>query len=140
MGVRVRHKGRIVETYLNLRAADGGITRNTEIRMGGWTTDAYLTSLARPEGAADATPDTVGRYFVVAGSYLRKDGVAALESLSKVHALFGPGPVFESWIEGQRTLEVGLRAKPRPAAVTRNGSACPFVYRDDDRLVVLTTR
>ncbi len=84
IGARITDATRVTEVYVNL-LADGRIRhRNANATLGGFETDAYLLALSRPVGSATGSaPD---RFFVANGSYVRKDGVVWLDSLSKLFA------------------------------------------------------
>ncbi|UAL12349.1 heparinase II/III family protein [Caulobacter segnis] len=104
--VRLYQKGEVTEVYFNL-LADGRIRhRNANATLGGWETDAYILVLTYPEGGDARKPR---RWFVADGSYLRRDGKVALDSLSKafvVKASTGQG--VEASIQGQSTYAVRL--------------------------------
>ena len=100
--VRVRRKGEVTDVYFNL-LADGRIRhRNANAVLGGWETDAYILALTYPEGGDAKAPK---RWFVADGSYLRRDGKVALDSLSKAFVVKQGA---EASIEGQPTYAIRL--------------------------------
>ncbi|MCI0622681.1 MAG: hypothetical protein L0387_13645, partial [Acidobacteria bacterium] len=96
--------------------------------IAGWETDAYLLALTRPAAAEIASIENVTRYFVSAGSYLRRDGRVVLDSVSKVGALFRSGRNTEVWLQGQKLIDLALRSADKPASLVVNGRAAPFEY------------
>ena len=100
--VRVRRKGEVTDVYFNL-LADGRVRhRNANAILGGWETDAYILALTYAEGGDAKAPK---RWFVADGSYLRRDGKVALDSLSKAFVVKQGG---EASIEGQPTYAIRL--------------------------------
>ena len=81
----------LTDVYLNLQADGRKMHRNSCNVIDGWETDAYIFAVTRPKGTEKADTDSVVRYFVACGSYLRRDGKVVLDSLSKVYKVFGPG-------------------------------------------------
>jgi len=90
IGVRLIEGGMVTDVYLNLRADGRKMHRNSCNIIDGWDTDAYMFAVTRPKGADKDDPDSVVRYFVACGSYLRRDGRVLLDSLSKVYTVFVP--------------------------------------------------
>ena len=90
IGVRLSEGEMITDVYLNLRADGRKMHRNSCNIIDGWDTDAYMFAVTRPKGADKNDPDSVVRYFVACGSYLRRDGKVVLDSLSKVYTVFVP--------------------------------------------------
>lgn len=91
IGVRVIEGEMITNVYLNLRADGRKMHRNSCNIIDGWDTDAYMFAVTRPKEADKNDPDSVVRYFVACGSYLRRDGNVVLNSLSKTYTVFVPG-------------------------------------------------
>ncbi|MCP4257990.1 MAG: DUF4962 domain-containing protein [Planctomycetes bacterium] len=90
IGVRLIEGEMVTDVYLNLRADGRKMHRNSCNIIDGWDTDAYMFAITRPKEADRNDPDTVVRYFVACGSYLRRDGKVMLDSLSKVYTVFVP--------------------------------------------------
>lgn len=84
LGVRLHDGACITEAYLNLQADGRRMHVNSNNVIDGWETDAYLMALTRPANSTASTPATITRYFVSNGSYLRKNGIVVLDSLTKV--------------------------------------------------------
>jgi len=118
LGVRVRMRDAVEETYLNLRAIDGSIHLSSGIRIGDWATDAYLLHLSRPS-SGDAP---VQRYFVSDGSYLRQGDRSILESLTKLTSCWSQqDKVEDSSSDASATMQIaaghvaqGVRWKNSP--------------------------
>jgi len=69
------------------------------------------------------------RYFVACGSYLRKDGKVALDSLSKLYTVFTVGRAdMEIVLKGQPVINASLWAKDRPRTVKLNGRNVDMAY------------
>ena len=90
IGVRLSEGEMVTDVYLNLRADGRKMHRNSCNIIDGWDTDAYMFAVTRPKGADKDDPDSVVRYFIACGSYLRRDGKVVLDSLSKVYTVFVP--------------------------------------------------
>jgi hypothetical protein len=141
IGVRVRQGGATTDVYLNL-LADGSIMhRNANLKVNGWETDAYLTAITVPDGGDPTDPDAASRYFVAQGSYLRRDDKVVLESLSKVFLTAVHTPAgLDVRIEGQPTLNAGIRAPGPPGRLLVNGLERDARYDAATKLLKLTTR
>ena len=141
LGVRVRSAQHITDVYLNLRADGRRMHFNSNHTIEGWETDAYLLALTRPAPSATATPENVTRYFVSAGSYLRRDGQVVLHAVSKANAIFTagqpgePGAKMEVLIEGQKRIAATLFNPGKPAALSVNGKAALFEHRPKERTI-----
>jgi oligo-alginate lyase len=122
IGVRVRQGGTTTDVYLNL-LGDGRIMhRNANLHVNGWETDAYLTAITFPDGSDMTDPDAASRYFVVQGSYLRRDGKVVLDSLSKVFLnAERVGSTLKVLLQGQPVIGANLRAAKRPDLLLVNG-------------------
>jgi hypothetical protein len=90
IGVRLSEGEMVTDVYMNLRADGRKMHRNSCNIIDGWDTDAYMFAVSRPKEADKDDPDSVIRYFVACGSYLRRDGKVVLDSLSKVYTVFVP--------------------------------------------------
>jgi hypothetical protein len=128
VGVRIRNDETVTDVWLNLMADGRRMHRNSNNVIDGWGTDAYLLALTRPVGT-DGNPDSIARYFVGCGSYLRKDGKVALQSLSKVYTVFTcRDRKMEIALQGQPLIRACLRALEEPRTVRLNGKPVAFVY------------
>lgn len=129
IGVRIHENGMVSDVYLNLRADGRRMHRNSNKSFFGWETDAYLVVFTRPEDSDENDPDSVTRYFVACGSYLRKGGKVILDSLSKVYAAFTTGqPEMEVSLQGQPLMEVEIIVPQKPLKVKFNGQNVDVDY------------
>lgn len=140
LGVRLRRAGQITDVYLNLQADGRRMHLNCNNVIDGWETDAYLLALTRPATSQTSTPQTVSRYFVSAGSYLRKDGEVVLDSLSQVTALFQAGKQMEVVLQGQELIEASLYCPAKPARLLLNGQEAKYSYDAKAKLARLRRR
>ena len=76
IGTEFMRGGVKIEMYYNLRSDGRNMHVNTNNKLGGYDTDAYILIKAAEERK---TP----RYLLVYGSYLRKDGASLYESYAK---------------------------------------------------------
>jgi oligo-alginate lyase len=101
------------------------------INAGGFTTDAYLLHARR--AASESQPD---RYLVADGSYLRRGGLALMESLSKRTVCWAPGESLEVFSDDQ-AAPLAIGTAQRPQNVNHNGQAATAAYDDHEKLTVL---
>jgi hypothetical protein len=121
LGVRLSRNKKITEVFLNLRADGRRMHRNSNKTIHGWDTDAYLFGITRPIGSSD-DPDSIRRCFVICGSYLRKNGKAVLDSLSKVYSVFATEDGrLDIALRGQPIINCEIRAKDKPVKTILNG-------------------
>ena len=140
VGVRIYEADRVTDVWLNLEADGRKMHRNSCNTIGGWETDAYLFGVTRLRDA-DGDPDSVLRYFVAGGSYLRKDGKVVLDSLSKVFTVFAVGESgMEVAIEGQPIINATLRAVKKPGTLKVNGVNAKLEYDRETQSVVVRRR
>ena len=139
IGVRLSDGNMLTDVYLNLRADGRKMHRNSCNVIDGWDTDAYLFAITRPKNADGNDPDSVVRYFVACGSYLRKNGKVVLDSLSKVDAIFVPGRQTQVQLEGQPVTNVFFRAVAKPDTVVLNGRSVKVLYDETAHAVRLGT-
>ncbi len=139
IGVRLSEGEMITDVYLNLRADGRKMHRNSCNVIDGWDTDAYMFAITRPKGAEKNDPDSVVRYFVACGSYLRKNGKVVLDSLSKVYTVFVPGKEMQVQLEGQPVTNVLLRAAAKPHKVILNGKNVEVLYNETARAIRVGT-
>ena len=139
IGVRLSDGNMLTDVYLNLRADGRKMHRNSCNVIDGWDTDAYMFAITRPKDADENDPDSVVRYFVACGSYLRKNGKVVLDSLSKVYAVFVPGKQTQVWLEGQPVTNVFLRTAVKPDTVFLNDRSVKVLYDEKAHAVHLGT-
>ena len=136
IGVRIRAEQAITDVYLNLRADGRKMHRNSCNIIDGWDTDAYLFAITRPVGTDRSDPDTTQRYFIACGSYLRKNGKVALDSLSKVYTVFTPGRAeMEAALQGQPVIRASLRTVTKPRRTRLNGRLTNATYDESTNTV-----
>jgi hypothetical protein len=107
VGVRIQNGNQVTDVYLNLQADGRRMHLNSNNTIDGWETDAYLLAWTRPSDRPD-DPSAVTRFFVSCGSYVRREGKAYLDSLSKVFAVWEPGKPPRSQVLGQKQRSVTL--------------------------------
>jgi oligo-alginate lyase len=88
--VQIENGVTATDVFLNLQADGRRMHLNTNNRIAGWDTDAYLIAWTRPAARMD-DPGAVSRFFVSCGSYVRREDRVYLDSLSKVDAVWKPG-------------------------------------------------
>jgi oligo-alginate lyase len=129
IGVRIQNEDTITEVWLNLMADGRRMHRNSNNVIDGWDTDAYLFGSTRPVDVDDSDPDSITRYFVASGSYLRKNGKVALHSLSKVYTVFTcQDSEMQVALQGQPITRVSIGAITKPRTVNLNGAPVDPVY------------
>jgi hypothetical protein len=120
LGLRLRHGNATTDVYLNLQADGRRMHENSNNTIEGWDTDAYLIALTH-EG------EKLTRAFVSMGSYLRKGSELHLDSLSKVTAVWNEGEIH---IQGQKAIDVAIRAQSKPKLLRVNGRQTEFNWRE----------
>ena len=129
IGVRIHNAQTVTDVWLNLMADGRRMHRNSNHVIDDWDTDAYLIGLTRPIDTADTGPDSLIRCFIACGSYLRKDGKVALQSLSKVYTVFKwQDQELHVALQGQPLMRADLRAVAEPSMVRLNDTPTDFVY------------
>ena len=128
IGVRMQTPDAVEECYLNLRAIENPGT--ISIQIGDWTTDAYLLHLKR----ASSGGQSVQRYFVGLGSYLRYQGRSVIESLSKLNACWSPGDPLDIFSD-IASASIQIAADRSPGTVLWNGRPVTAQYDDQTKLV-----
>jgi len=121
-GIRIEQAGTVTEVFVNTLAEGRIRHRNAIINANGWNTDAYLTALTFTEGADRSKAENISNLFVADGSYLRRDGVVAYDSLSKVfmNAAYSPGRINVS-LQGQPDIHLSLLPRSGKEQVIVNG-------------------
>jgi len=136
IGLRIYQGKMVTDVYLNLRADGRRMHRNSNNVIHGWDTDAYLLAVTRPAGTDENDPDSVVRYFIACGSYLRKNDKVVLDSLSKVYTAFTAGsPQMQVALHGQPVVRAWLRAVERPREVKLNGKSAEPIYDETTEAV-----
>jgi hypothetical protein len=140
-GVRIRQKGTVTDVYLNL-LADGRIRhRNANVTINGWETDAYLTAITFPEGADTADFDAASRLFIADGSYLRRNGKAVLDSLSKIYlTATKQGDTLDLLLQGQPVVNAILRAAWKPSEISLNGEKIKLHFDESSKSITISLR
>jgi len=138
IGVRVREGEAITDVYLNLRADGRRMHRNSNNIIRGWETDAYLLAMTRPAGTDPNDPDSVVRYFIACGSYLRKNNKVVLGSLSKLYTVFTAGQLeLNVALQGQPVVRASLRTAVKPHDIMLNGKKADAIYDETTKTVTL---
>ena len=128
IGLRIRHKGKVTDLYIN-QLADGRLMHsNSWIMPDDWMTDAYMFAVSYPEGteATDAKD-----FFICHGSALRRDKETYFSSLSKLFVIQKEeGKKLNLWIDGQPKIHAMFRSEKKPTTVIVNGNNFPVVYKN----------
>ncbi|MBU6399084.1 MAG: heparinase II/III family protein [Verrucomicrobia bacterium] len=130
LGVRMLTPDALEEFYLDIRAVDSPGT--IRMQIGNWATDAYLLHLKR----AAAGNQSVRRFFMADGSYLRQQDRSEIESLSKVTACWAPGDSLEVYSDGASD-SIQIAAEHPPHTVNWNGRPVPIRYDRRSKLTLL---
>ena len=84
IGLRITHKGKVTDLYIN-QLADGRLMHlNSWINADGWNTDAYMFAVSYPEGGNPQKPSEI---FIGHGSSLRYGSEPYFSSLSKLNVI-----------------------------------------------------
>ena len=130
IGVRMRTSDAVEECYLNLRSI--ATPGTVGIRVGNWTTDAYLLHLKRPT----AGNQSVQRFFLGDGSYLRDKEQSLIESLSKLTICWSPGDPGEIFSDGASS-SIQIAAEHMLGIVRWNGRPVTAKYDQQNKLASL---
>lgn len=135
IGLRIRHKGKVTDLYIN-QLADGRLMHsNSWIMPDGWMTDAYMFAVSYPEGteAADAKD-----FFICHGSALRRDKETYFSSLAKLFVIQKEeDKKLNLWIDGQPKIHASFRSKKKPIRVEVNNKRIPVVYKQSQLSIKL---
>lgn len=83
IAVRISHKNKITDVYLNT-LADGSLMHlNSTTNINGWDTDAYLLAYSYEKGTNPMLSQNIKEWFVAYGSYVRKGQEMILDSYAK---------------------------------------------------------
>lgn len=93
MGVRIAHRGKITDVYLNTRADGHIMHRNSCNTANGWDTDAYLWAYSYKEGTDATKPENIQEWFVGYGSYVRNKEASIFDSYTKQYAASKNNPI-----------------------------------------------
>jgi hypothetical protein len=113
VGLRIQTADAVEEFYISRRAIATPATM--VIRIGEWTTDAYLLHLRR----ANAAGTDADRFFVSDGSYLRHRDQSIFESLSKATVCWSPGDPLEVFSDDS-SFAIKVAAEQSPKSVRWN--------------------
>jgi hypothetical protein len=130
VGVRIQTADAVEEFYINRRAI--ATPGTMVIRIGEWTTDAYLLYLRR----ASMPGGKIERFFVSNGSYLRRGDQSFFESLSKLTVCWSPGDPLEIF-SNDASFSIQIAAEGLPSSVRWNGQTIKAEYDRGKRLVRL---
>lgn len=130
IGVRMQTPEAVEECYLNLRAIENPGT--IRIQIDDWVTDAYVLHFRR----ALSGGQSVQRFFVGNGSYLRQKSRSVLESLSKLTACWSAGDSLEVFSDGT-SPSIQIATERSPASVQWNGRRVVSKYDEQSKLVSL---
>jgi hypothetical protein len=130
VGLRIQTADAVEEFYISRRAI--GTPGTMAIRIGEWTTDAYLLHLRR----ASIPGGEIERFFVSDGSYLRRGDRSILESLSKVTVCWSPGDPLEVFSDDASST-IQIAAESLPGSVHWNGRTVKAEYDSRKSLVRL---
>lgn len=137
-GIKIQQDDKVTNVYLNLLADGRRRHLNSNLRVNGWETDAYLTAITYPADADRTDPDAATRYFIGDGSYLRRGDKVVLDSLANVYATWtqqqdGLGVR----LQGQPVINARLRWPQAPDTVRLNGEARDVPYDANRQLMRL---
>ena len=130
IGIRMRTAEAVEEYYLNLRAIDTPGTISIQIED--WVTDAYLLHLKYATGKGQS----VQRFFLGDGSYLRRKDRSIIESLSKLTVSWAPGDPLEIFSNGASD-SIQIAAEQLPRSIEWNGRRMTGKYDSQSRLIDL---
>lgn len=91
VGVRIAHRGKITEVFLNERADGHIMHRNSNHTINGWDTDAYLLAYSYNEGADATKTENIIEWFIGYGSYLRQQETRLFDSFVKRFVILKDG-------------------------------------------------
>lgn len=131
-GVRLRRGDTVTDVYLNIQADGRRMHLNSDNKIAGWETDAYILALTRRDSADHGDPT---RVFLAGGSYLRRDGWAAFDSHAKVDLAFRPGAEWDVALVGPNSTRLAFGARSAPRSLALNGAPVPFDYSPTDGLL-----
>lgn len=137
IGVKITQNGIVTNVYLNILADGRMMGRNSNNSFDGWETDAYLTAISYPQNKQN-DPTHVSQYFISNGSYLRKNGTAMLNSLSKVFMVAQAEKAgMKVWMQGQPLIQADLFSPVKSANVILNNEQVKANYTDQHVKIVV---
>lgn len=111
LGIRITEADKETEVYINLLADGRLMHRNSSIQVNGWQTDAYITAITYNKGADKNDPKKWQACFMANGSYLRKDNMPIISSLSKVFTHISKnGKKLNIQLDGQPIIDMTVMA------------------------------
>lgn len=127
IGLRIRHKGKITDLYIN-QLADGRLMHsNSWIMPDGWMTDAYMFAVSYPEGTEAKNAKD---FFIAYGSALRRGNETYFSSLAKLFVIQkAEDKKLDLWINGQPKINTTFRSTKKPVSVEVNDKKIPVVYQ-----------
>ncbi len=126
IGLRIRHKGKITDLYIN-QLADGRLMHSNSWIEARRMVDGrlYVCSHLRGRYGTKAAKD----YFIAYGSALRRGDETFFSSLAKLFVIQKEeNGRMKLWMDGQPKMNAGFRSEKRPKAVVVNGKVTPVVY------------
>jgi oligo-alginate lyase len=133
VGLRIQTADAVEEFYISRRAI--ATPGTMVVRIGEWTTDAYLLHLRR----AATSGGKIERFFVSDGSYLRRGDLSFLESLSKLTVCWSPGDPLEVFSD-DASFSIQVATEGLPRSVRWNGQSIKAGYDSEKGLARLTRR
>lgn len=129
IGLRMRHKGKVTDLYIN-ELADGRLMHmNSWIDADGWNTDAYMFAVSYPENGDSSTPIET---FICHGSSLRNGGEVWFSSLSKLNVIAkSEKDVLNLTVSGQPRINMNFKGSP--SHLTVNGK--PMIVKKKEGMV-----
>ena len=127
IGLRIRHKGKITDLYIN-QLADGRLMHsNSWIMPDGWMTDAYMVAVSYPEGTEAKNAKD---FFIAYGSALRRGNETYFSSLAKLFVIQkAEDKKLDLWINGQPKINTTFRSTKKPVSVEVDDKKIPVVYQ-----------
>ncbi len=130
VGVRIQTADAVEESYISRRAI--ATPGTMVVRIGEWTTDAYLLHLRR----ASVPGGKIERFFVSDGSYLRRGDQSVLESLSKLTVCWSPGDPLEVFSD-DASFSIQIAAEGLPSSARWNDRRVSAKFDSRKNLVSL---
>lgn len=123
IGASARYNDKSTDLYINLRA-DGRIMHCNSIKtMYGWETDAYMLVITGPEDHSNDYVESLERFFISCGSFVRRDGKLIFASLAKATVAFSrQGDELHVDIHGQPEGMAMIYPKFLPERLKVNGT------------------
>jgi oligo-alginate lyase len=137
-GLKITYKGKVTELYLNLLADGHLMHRNSVNSFHGFETDAYLTAFSYPEKDKEPTLQNISDYFMVYGSFLRKDTFNVFSALSKVNMVCTKKDnQLDLVIKGQPVINAFVGSLNKPSLLTVNSKSVQPLWRAQQKQIVI---